>query len=243
MEQHVSKPRSSTVIIGVIAAIIIGFGIVAGIALSLRASTALGYDPAVWKATKTGPDTATLNFSTFPDSHVCHASEGEPQLDWVTYCPSTSFEVPPNSLITVVINQYDSASGLINDYFQHVHGTVGGVMTVNDKPMTQIDADQPAHTFTIQSTPDSTQPMFISVPLLGVADDAPNVVNITGDDGSVNSYPKPNVISFQFRTGAPETYIWHCYVPCGEDRVPPFGFTGAMSTTGFMAGTVTVANY
>lgn len=110
-------------------------------------------------------------------------------------------------------------------------------MTVNGKSMSEVSADAPGHTFTIQSPPDSPNPLFVSVPLIGVADDAPSAVTING-----NQYPKPNVISFQFRTGPSGTYIWHCYVPCGNDRGVPFGFSGPMSTTGFMAGTMTVAS-
>jgi len=233
------KQRSPAFIIGLIAAIILGFGIVAGVVLSLRSIKGLGYEPPVLQATKTGPNSATLSISTFPDSMVCHADAGNPQINWVTYCPSTTFEVPANSLITVVIRQYDSASGLYNDFFQKVQGTVGGVAMYNNKPMNQIKADDAAHTFTIQSQPDETNPIFVSVPLLGVPDNAPTPVNING-----NMYPKPNVIAFQFRTGpASHVYIWHCYVPCGNDRESPYGFSGPMTTTGFMAGTVTVANY
>lgn len=238
------KRHSSGFVIGIIAAIILGFGVFAGIVLALRSTTALGYEPQVLQAQKTGPGTATLNLSTFPDSNVCHAGEGAPQIDWVTYCSSsdasqgTTWEVPPNTLVTVVINQYDSASGLVNDYFSQVRGTVGGVAMYNGRPMTKINPDDTAHTFTLQTTPDSANPLFVSVPLLGVADDAPNAVTIAG-----NPYPKPNVITFQFRTGSADTYVWHCYVPCGNDRGAPYGFSGPMATTGYMAGTMTVANY
>ena len=233
MRQH-----STGFVLGIIGSIIVGFGIIAGIFLGLRSITGLGYEPAVYQAQKTGPNSATLSISTFPDSHVCHADEGEPQIDWVTYCPSTNFEVPANSLITVTIEQYDTSSGLVNDYFQQVQGTVGGIELVNGKPMSQIAIDDVAHTFTIQSRPNEAHPLFVSVPLVGVPDNAPNAVTING-----NPYPKPNVITFQFRTGPPGTYIWHCYVPCGSDRGAPFGFSGPMSTTGYMAGTLTVANY
>jgi hypothetical protein len=232
------KQHSSGFVIGIVASIILGFGVVAGVFLGLRSVQGLGYEPAVLQANKTGPNGATLNLSTFPDSHVCHADQGEPQIDWVTYCQSTTFEVPANSLITVVIKQYDGASGLYNDFFQSVQGTVGGIAMYNNKPMTQIKADDAAHTFTIQSRPDEANPIFVSVPLLGVASDAPSNVTING-----NAYPTPNVIEFQFRTGPAGTYIWHCYVPCGNDKESPYGFSGPMSTTGYMAGTMTVTNY
>ncbi len=196
-------------IIGIVASIILGFGVVAGVAVGLRSTAGLGYEPNVWQATKTGPNSATLNLSTYPDSMVCHADQGEPQIEWVTYCPSTNWELPPNSLITVAM--------------------------YNNKPMSQINGDDAAHTFTIQSQPDEQKPLFVSVPLLGVPDNAPNLAN---------GYPKPNVIEFQFHTGpAGHVYIWHCYVPCGNDRESPYGFSGPMTTTGYMAGTLTVTNY
>ncbi len=228
------KQHSSGFIIGIVASIILGFGVVAGVFLGLRSAQGLGYEPTVLQAIKTGPNSATLNLSTYPDSQVCHADQGNPQIDWVTYCPSTAFEVPPNSLVTVVIKQYDSASGLYNDFFQTVQGTVGGIAMYNNKPMSQIKADDAAHTFTIQSQPDEPNPIFVSVPLLGVPDNAPT---------QANGYPAPNVIEFQFHTGPAGTYIWHCYVPCGNDRKPPYGFSGPMATTGYMAGTITVTNY
>src|SRR5947209_10928903 len=194
------KQRSSGFYIGIVAAIILGFGIVALIALGLRSDQGLGYQPPVLQATK-GPNGATLNLSTYPDSMVCHPDAPNPEINWVTYCPSTSWEVPANSLITVVIKQYDGASGLYNDFFQKVQGTVGGIAMYNDKPMSQINADDAAHTFTIQSQPDETNPIFVSVPLLGVADNAPNNTNVTGIDGNQYQYPAPNIIEFQFRTG------------------------------------------
>src|SRR5258708_12032685 len=148
------KRHSSGFVIGIIVAIILGFGVFAGIVLALRSSTTLGYEPQVLQAQKTGPGTATLNLSTFPDSQVCHAGEGEPQINWVTYCSSkdasqgTTWEVPPNTLATVIINQYDSASGLVNDYFSQVRGTVGGVAMNNGRPISKFSQAKPAPTFT-----------------------------------------------------------------------------------------------
>lgn len=239
------RRHSPGFIIGIVGSIIIGFGVLAGIIVGMRSNEGLGYEPPVLQATKTGQGTAELDISTFPDSQVCHPDAPNPEIGWVTYCATnpvgaqgTTFEVPPNSLITVVIKQYDSASGLYNDFFNTVQGTVDGTATYNGKVMSKLNSDDIAHTFDLQSPPFAEHPLFVSVPLLGVADDAPNSVTING-----NPYPKPEVITFQFRTGASGTYIWHCYVPCGDDRESPYGFTGPMSTTGYMAGTLTVASY
>ena len=228
-------------IFGIVASLIIGFGIIAGVVLGLRSISGLGYEPDTWRATKTGANSAELDLSAFPDSLVCHPDAPNPEINWVTYCPSTTFELPANSLITVVIKQYDSASGLYNKgFFQNVQGTIGGTATYNGKAETQIDPDSVAHTFTLQSRPFETNPLYVSVPLLGVPDNAkPDATTVNG-----NPYPAPMIIEFQFRTGPAGTvYVWHCYVPCGNDRESPYGFTGPMSTTGYMAGTLTVTNY
>ncbi len=241
MRQH-----SSGFYIGIIVSIILGFGIVAGIALGLRSIAGLGYEPDVYQATKTGPNSATLELSTYPDSQVCHSDMGAPQIHWVTYCATTTnlqganMEVPPNSVITVIIKNYDSKTPLINPFFRQVQGTVGGTETVNGKTVSEVDAADVSHTFDIQSNPETSNPIFINAPIVGVDSGVPTPITIAG-----NQYAKPNVISFQFRTGPTGTYIWHCYDPCGDQlgRNPPFGFSGPMSTTGYMAGTITVASY
>jgi hypothetical protein len=238
------KRHSTGFFIGIVVSIIVGFGVLVAVWVGLGSIQGLGYNPPTLKATITGPNSATLNVSTFPDSQVCHPDAPNPQIGWVTYCSSTSWELPPNSLITVVVKQYDSATGLYNDFFNTVQGTVGDVAMYNNKPMSKLNTADIAHTFTIQSTPDETNPIFVSVPLLGVADNAPSNTNVTGVDGNQYQYPAPNIITFQFRTGpAGHSYIWHCYVPCGNDRETPYGFSGPMATTGYMAGMITVTNY
>ena len=167
------KRHSTGFIIGIVVSIIVGFAVLVAIWIGLASAQGLGYEPPTLQATKTGPNSATLNLSTFPDSQVCHPNTPNPEIGWVTYCSSTTWKLPANSVITVVIKQYDSASGLYNDFFQKVQGTMGGVAMYNNKPMNQINGDDAAHTFTIQSQPDETNPIFVSVPLLGVPDNAP----------------------------------------------------------------------
>lgn len=242
------RTHSSGFYIGVVVSIILGFGLVTLIALLFRTDVGGGAITAsVLKATMTGPNAATLNLATYPDSHVCHSDASSMEVGWVTYCAGdtsafTEIDLPPNSVITVNIKQYDSSTPLINSYFSQVRGTVGGTATLNGKTFSQIAPDQPAHTFTIQSEPNSPDPLFVSVPLQGTASNAPTPVNING-----NSYAQPNVISFQFKTGpAGMVYLWHCYDPCGDTtygRNPPFGFSGPMWTLGYMAGYIHVTNY
>ena len=259
------KQHSSGIIIGLVASIILGFGILAGIWLSLSSISGLGSESGVVQAKRVG-NSETLELATFPDSHVCHPDAPAAQAIWVTFCSGTTgtngvankLEVPPNSVVTVVINQYDSGTALINDYFGQVRGTIGGAAMLDGQPFSNVSevgqisktvkghtfSADPGHTFTIQSAPNTPpdEAIFVSVPLIGVNSNAPANVNING-----NMYPTPNVISFQFKTGpAGITYLWHCYDPCGDTqyaRKPPFGFSGPMWTLGYMSGTMTVTNY
>jgi len=214
-------------------------GVLIGAVFGVRVLSDLGFEPAAVAATSG----ANITLSAFPDGYVCHPSTpgGGPQAEWVSYCPSTSIRVPAHSTVTVTIMQYDTGDTLHNPFFAQVMGTVGGVMTVNGRSVQRIPADDVGHTFTIQTPPDENEsPLFVSVPLPGVADNAPNVVTIAG-----HQYPKPNVIVFRFKTGAPGRCVWHCYVPCGTGLAGDgiggqAGFGGPMATTGYMAGTLTV---
>jgi len=235
--------RGSRHLLGVTLALLVAGGVFVLLVLGVRSLGGLGYNPPAAAAT-TG---ASVTLSIYPDSMVCHGSTsgapgGGPHPEWVSYCPSTSLKLPAHTLVTITVKQYDSASGLHNPFFDQVRGTVGGVMYVNGKALKQVTLDAPGHTFTIQTPPDAHEtPLFVNVPLPGVADNAPNAVTVAG-----NQYPKPNVIVFRFRTGAPGTYIWHCYVPCGTGLAGDGlggqdNFGGPMATTGYMSGTVTVA--
>ncbi len=225
-------------LIGVIATLVVLSGLFVGLVFGVRAIAGLGFEPPAAAAT----EGASITLSAFPDSHPCHgngsgAPGGGVNPNWVSFCPTTTIMIPSYSTVTVTIDQYDTATPLHNPFFARVTGTIGNVMYVNGRPVSQISPNAPAHTFTIQSPPNPGQfPLFVSVPLPGVSASAPNVVTIAGEQ-----YPKPNVIMFRFMTGAPGLYIWHCYVPCGTGLAGnQEGFGGPMSTVGYMSGTLTV---
>jgi len=172
---------------------------------------------------------AYLSLSTYPDSLAGeHGAGGGAHPDWVSYGPSTNLQVPAHALVTVTIRQYDTGGSIDNSYFAHVHGTLGGTETVNGKTVTGINPGTVAHTFTVHMFPVNQPSVFISVPLPGVAATAPALAN---------GYPKPNIVTFSFITGAPGRYVWNCEYPCGGYYR---GFGGAMATQGYMAGTLTV---
>lgn len=173
-----------------------------------------------------------LELATYPDSMAGeHGKGGGSHPDWVSYGPTTNLSVPAHALVTVTIKQYDSGGTVTNPYFAKVHGTVDGTMTVNGKTTTETDPDAVGHTFTIHALPTNQDPLFVSVPLPALPDDA------KPEDGS--DYPAPNVVTFSFVTGGPGEYVWNCEYPCGDGTYANFG--GPMSTRGYMSGTLTVA--
>lgn len=224
-----------------IASVVAGIAVVAGVAIF--ASTTSG-EPAALVATPTGivetpegpMNTATLDLQIYPNNssevpgpvdgvNALYASQG-----WPFYWPSTTLEVPANSLVTVTITQYDSGGQLLNPYWGRVHGTVDGTITVDGKTVTEWDPDKVAHTFTVHQYPESGQPyFFLSVPLPANGGTAV---------GNANPYvTDPKVVTFTFKTGAPGTYVWNCEFPCG-DLYQEFG--GPMQQRGWMSGTFEV---
>ncbi len=138
--------------------------------------------------------------------------------NWVGYLPTTYLSVPAGAVVHMTIDQQDGQTGLRNEYFGLVRGTVNNQMTVNGKVMTALDPTTAAHTFTI---PD----LGVSVPLEGVASDAP-----------ANAQ---NVIQFDFVVpNTPGLYRWQCFVPCAAGTL--YGNGGPMQTLGYMAGELQV---
>ena len=155
-----------------------------------------------------------------------------PDPDWVTYLGrdsdgnwhhTTVYQLPAHTLVHVTIYNFDGASGLRNPFLAQIRGTQGGVASVNGKPVSVIDQDDASHTFTV---PD----LGISVPLPGVADNAPNQCSVAPCSLSMAH----QTIRFSFVTPGPGTYRWQCFVPCAASFY--YGFGGPMQTIGWMSG-------
>lgn len=146
------------------------------------------------------------------------------------YHPSTSIQVPANSVVTIHFTQYDSGGQVYNPYFAKVHGSMDGTMKWNGNAVSEIKPTEVGHTFTVHQYPEANQPdFFLSVPL------PMNKANAKTDKAG---YPlDPQKVSVTFITGDEGTYIWNCEFPCG-DLYQEFG--GPMQTRGWMAGTFEV---
>jgi hypothetical protein len=151
----------------------------------------------------------------------------DPHPTWVGYLPTTTYKVPANSVVTMVIDQEDTPSGLRNPFWAKAQGIIGGTFHMsyfddqgNPQQGDFTKLDDPAnaaHTFSI---PD----LGVFVPLEGLSAAAP-----------ANSF---NQITFSFRVGKAGTYHWQCFVPCGSGTI--YGNGGPMQTLGYMGGFLVV---
>ena len=160
---------------------------------------------------------ASLGFGPHPD-WVSYLAK-EPGGSWVH---STVLSVPANSLVTVTVYQYDTATGLRNPYWGGPRGIVGP-MVLDGKPTPTLDPALASHTFAIPE-------LGVSVPLAGVADNAKNQCSAA----PCTLAEAHRTITFTFRTGKAGTYRWQCFVPCAAGFI--LGFGGPMQSLGYMDG-------
>jgi hypothetical protein len=154
------------------------------------------------------------------------SSVGGPNQAWLGYqtdtlyskkaYPGTLFHLPRNSLVTVIVHNFDSRTNPRNEFFSLVQGTVGGVEYVNGKKVRVMNPNFMSHTFTI---PD----FGVSVPMEGIPD---------------SGTPPFETMKFTFRTpNRTGVFRWQCIVPCGWGL---YGFGGPMGELGYMQGLITL---
>jgi len=183
---------------------------------------------------------ATVTFSADQSGQVditlqtVGAYGSAPHPTWVSYLTmdpqgqwqhTTIWQVPAHTRINVSIYQYDSGSPLRNQQVGQITGTIGGIATMNGKPLHVIDSNSGngvAHTFSIPT-------LGINVPLYGNSSTA----NLCGAAPCTTSSPH-NLITFSFMSPGPGEYPWQCFVPCGLGWL--FGNGGPMQTVGYMDG-------
>ena len=156
--------------------------------------------------------------------------------DWVSYLAqdasgewvhSTEIELPANTLVTVTILQYDSATGLRNPFFARPQGTTGGVIELDGKEVDVVDPDAPGHTFAVPE-------LGVFVPLPGIADNARNPCSAA----PCTLEQAHRTIRFTFRTGKRGRYRFQCFVPCAAGYYAGNG--GPMQRFGYMTGYLNV---
>jgi hypothetical protein len=201
---------------------LVGGLVVAAVAVGFFVTRFLNPVPPTIVATSTsatlqGKPVVDFNLTTVAAVGTEGQGNGE-HPNWVGYLPTTFLKVPAGAVVHMTIDQQDGQTGLRNEFFGLVRGTVNDQMTVDGKVMSALDPSLAAHTFTI---PD----LGVSVPLEGVADNAP-----------ANAQ---EVVQFDFVVpSTPGVYRWQCFVPCAAGTL--YGNGGPMQTLGYMAGELQV---
>jgi hypothetical protein len=139
----------------------------------------------------------------------------------------TTYQLPANTLVHVTIYQFDSQTGLRNEFISQATGTVGGNFGLDGKPTQAVDPTTASHVFAIPQ-------IGLSVPLVGIPATAKNPCS---NAPCALSYDHTTT-TFTFRTPGPGLYRWQCFVPCAAGFIQGFG--GPMQTVGYMDGFIKV---
>ncbi len=213
-EQQGSSGKRGSVSRSLMAGVATGLGL--AVAASAVAATVvyaaggpLTVKPAPAKAAaQSGAPTTTHLYLTIESGRML----GKP--GWPQYVPA-NFTVPAHSKVIVTIRNFDGGAATIPAPYLKVQGTSSGSEQVlSAKPgakpqtVTQLPAGGASHTLTVGQ-------LHLNVPV-----------------------PPASTVTFSFHTGAPGTYAWQCFAPCGTGKT---GWSGPMSDNGFMRGTMTVA--
>jgi hypothetical protein len=200
-----------------------------GLYVGLYLTTSPGDASAVGTSTTSGTNLylATVAASELSDPHPTWVSYYATNAGDTSWHHASTFVLPANTLVHVTIYQFDGESGLRNPFLAQAQGTVGRSFVLDGKPTGTISPDAASHVFAIPE-------MGVSVPLLGVADDAKN---------PCANAPCPlstahHTIQFSFRTPGKGLYRWQCFVPCAAGFIQGFG--GPMQTVGYMDGFIKV---
>ncbi len=190
--------------------------------------------------TSAPPSAAAVNTPSGPHLYLATvaAAEGtDAHPTWVSYYAvdansrnwrhATTYLVPAHSIVHVTIYQYDSQTGLRNEFIGQARGTVGGVFSLDGKTVESIDPSTASHVFAIPE-------MDVSVPLEGVSSDAKNPCS----NAPCSLQTAHHTIEFAFRTPGPGLYRWQCFVPCAAGWIQGLG--GPMQTVGYMDGFIKV---
>lgn len=137
------------------------------------------------------------------------------------YLPSNPV-LPANTDVTVTVMNFDDATALPagSESFATPTGIVG------DLSVAPLDPANP-----------NTNTPAKKVASLDPASGVSHTFTVAKLHLNVPIAPKSRT-TFTFHTGATGTYDWQCMDPCGTD---PAGWGGAMATTGYMRGTLTIA--
>jgi hypothetical protein len=175
---------------------------------------------------------AQLYLATVPS-----AALDDPHPTWVSYYAvdagggnwrhATTYTMPANTLVHVTIYNFDSQTGLRNEFISQAQGTGGGNFVLDGKTTQAIGPTTASHVFAIPQ-------IGLSVPLEGIAATAKNPCS----NAPCTLSQDHTTTSFTFRTPGRGLYRWQCFVPCAAGFIEGFG--GPMQQVGYMDGFIKV---
>ena len=145
------------------------------------------------------------------------------RTEYPAFIPS-DIVLPANSTVVVTVTNFDDATPLAKgtEQYARAQGIVGDTFTV-----TPIDPKSPNGSAGATATLSALDPNAVS-----------HTLTAPGLGLNVPIAPHARV-TFTIQTGAPGTYVWHCFDPCGAGAT---GWGTAMKAmSGYMEGTITVA--
>lgn len=212
---NASVPRGAT---GKFRAPVFVVAAIAGVLVALGASVAVvsGVAAGVRSVGQdlTSAKTVPLARGAVSESMVIATGKMDGHPGWPRYT-NASWSVRKGEVVTLRITSYDDGTAPLTGaqtMFDRVQGTRGGTETVDGRSISSIPNGDIAHTFTV----------------VGLGWNVPIPAAPTG--GSV-------AVVARFVARRAGTFVWQCYAPCGSGSN---SMGGAMSTKGWMEGTVKV---
>ena len=160
------------------------------------------------------PGAAPADHATVTEDMAIVTGKMDGRPGWPRYQPAT-WTVRKGETVVLRLTSYDDGTAPLSGaqmMYDHVEGTLGGTELVDGKPLSSVPNDDVAHTFTV----------------VGLGLNLPVPAAPTG--GKVT-------IVARFVATRAGTFVWQCYAPCGSGMN---SMGGAMSTKGWMEGTVRV---
>jgi hypothetical protein len=198
-----------------------------GIYVGLYLTNAPGSAAATTGSAGTQLYLATVPAAALDDAHPTWVSYYAVSPSATHWHHVTTYDLPAHTLVHVTIFNYDSQTGLRNEFISQSQGTVGGSFVLDGKPTQAIDPTTASHVFAIPQ-------IGLSVPVYGISATAKNPCS----NAPCTLSEDHSTTSFTFRTPGRGLYRWQCFVPCAAGFIQGWG--GPMQTVGYMDGFIKV---
>jgi hypothetical protein len=150
--------------------------------------------------------------TTSGTDHLYLTISFDPYTGLDQYFPA-NFTVPANVPVIITITNYDNGTNMIPNGFNKILGTVGGTESITNATATGVAVSSVPADRIAHTFTLMGAPYDVNVPVLAAVGQTPTVTTFT--------------VVFT----ATGQFVWHCMAMCAD---------AAMTTPGFMMGTVTV---